>query len=115
MSGRRRFGNVRRLPSGRWQASYVGPDRRRHSAPSTFSTRADAGRWLALVESDILRGIWFQRRTGPVTVGEWAEQWFRAHEGNLKRTTASGYRSLLRLSIFPCSGTGFFETCARWM
>jgi hypothetical protein len=26
MAGKRRFGRVRRLPSGRWQARYKGPD-----------------------------------------------------------------------------------------
>jgi hypothetical protein len=26
MPGKRRFGRVRQLPSGRWQARYLGPD-----------------------------------------------------------------------------------------
>src|SRR5947208_3164526 len=30
---RRRFGNVRKLPSGRYQSSYLGPDGQRRTAP----------------------------------------------------------------------------------
>ncbi|MGC5583031.1 tyrosine-type recombinase/integrase [Ornithinimicrobium sp. W1665] len=43
---RRGFGHVRRLPSGRWQASYVGPDLARHTAPYTFEASLDAEAWL---------------------------------------------------------------------
>lgn len=45
---RRGFGKIRTLPSGRLQASYVGPDMRRHTAPvGTFHARGDAEAWLA--------------------------------------------------------------------
>ena len=37
--GRRRFGYVRKLPSGRYQASYLGPDGRRRTAPETFDRK----------------------------------------------------------------------------
>jgi hypothetical protein len=33
---RRSFGYIRRLPSKRYQASYIGPDLARHAAPDTF-------------------------------------------------------------------------------
>ena len=46
MAGKRRFGRVRRLPSGRWQARYKGPDGMRPSGTSTFATKGDAERWL---------------------------------------------------------------------
>jgi hypothetical protein len=52
--GRRRFGNVRRLPSGRWQARYIGPDGLTRTAPNTFATERQAQKWLTLVEGDIL-------------------------------------------------------------
>lgn len=38
------FGNVDKLPSGKWRARYVGPDARRRS--STFATKTDARAWL---------------------------------------------------------------------
>src|SRR5690606_8128249 len=55
---RRRFGKVRKLPSKRWQASYIGPDVERQYAPNTFRTKTDADRWLARVEADISSGKW---------------------------------------------------------
>ena len=36
----------RRLKSARYQASYVGPDLRRHFAPVTFDSKMIAERWL---------------------------------------------------------------------
>ena len=55
---RRRFGKVRKLPSGKYQASFVGPTGTRQNAPQTFRTRTDAARWLAQVEADLSRGTW---------------------------------------------------------
>jgi hypothetical protein len=38
----RSFGTIRKLPSGRCQARYRGPDGLRRSAPSTFARKSDA-------------------------------------------------------------------------
>ena len=45
MTGRRRFGAIRKLPSGRWQVRYRDPvtDQLR-PAPETFKTKTDASR-----------------------------------------------------------------------
>ena len=48
MSKKRRFGRVRRLPSGRYQARYLGPDGIDRPAPETFATKGDADVWLTL-------------------------------------------------------------------
>jgi hypothetical protein len=44
MPGRksRHFGNIRKLPSGRYQARYRGPDGRLRTAPSTVGRKTDA-------------------------------------------------------------------------
>jgi integrase len=55
---RRRFGAIRRLPSGRFQATFVDPDGRRTTGPETFRTEADAARYLDRVEREIRRGQW---------------------------------------------------------
>ncbi len=55
---RESWGAVRELPSGRLQASYVGPDRVRHTAPVTFTTLTHARAWLAGQRVDIQRGAW---------------------------------------------------------
>ena len=41
MANRRSFGYVRRLPSKRYQASYVGPDLVRHTARDTFAAKVE--------------------------------------------------------------------------
>jgi hypothetical protein len=46
MTGKRRFGRVRRLPSGRYQARYLGPDGVDRPAPQTFGTKREAQVWL---------------------------------------------------------------------
>lgn len=43
MAGKRRtFGRVRKLPSGRYQARYLGPDGLLRPAPRTFERRREA-------------------------------------------------------------------------
>ena len=74
---RRRFGNVRKLPSGRYQSSYVGPDGQRRTAPDTFRTKTDADRWLASVETDLHRGGWVDDALGRQLFGDYARGWLR--------------------------------------
>ena len=64
MSGKRQFGTVRKLPSGRWQARYRDGSGQMFSAPSTFPTKTDATRFLAVVEADIARGLYIDPQRG---------------------------------------------------
>ncbi|MFI6811937.1 hypothetical protein ACIBG7_05990 [Nonomuraea sp. NPDC050328] len=50
---KRRFGRVRRLPSGRYQARYPGPDGIDRAAPHTFATKKEAEIWLSKKETEI--------------------------------------------------------------
>ena len=50
--GRRAWGTVRRLPSGRYQARYPDGSGKQISAPQTFATKADGNRWLAKVQTE---------------------------------------------------------------
>jgi integrase len=56
--GRRSFGYIRKLPSGRFQASYVGADGRRYFAPGSYKTARDANDWLSKRHSEIQREVW---------------------------------------------------------
>ncbi len=58
MAKRRNFGTIRKLPSGRYQASYVAPDDIRYNGPRTFQTKTDASAWLSSIDVDISRGLW---------------------------------------------------------
>ena len=42
----RAWGKIRKLPSGRYQASYLDDTATRRTAPATFPTRAGADAWL---------------------------------------------------------------------
>lgn len=61
---RRQFGYVCRLPSGRFQASYL-VDGKRHNAPTTFLNRTDAETFLTLTEGQIIDSAVSPRRYGP--------------------------------------------------
>lgn len=122
-SGRRDFGSVRKLPSGRWQAFYTDPDGRtttsksgkvapvRHSAPRTFETKRDAEAWLVDEYRLISSGAWTsvaQRQAAklaaPLTFGEYAESWLlnRKVKGRpLADRTREHYRALLDEYILP--------------
>lgn len=75
MAGKRTFGTVRKLPSGRWQARYPDSSGRLVPAPDTFTTKGDAHRFLSAVEADQARGVWIDPRAGRLTLSDWAAEW----------------------------------------
>lgn len=100
--GKRRFGRVRQLPSGRHQARYLGPDGQDHPAPFTFATKGEADRWLVLKEAEIQRGEWMSPDAGKITFAEYASQWI--DDRVIKRTTEGLYRGLLKNHLAPTFG-----------
>lgn len=96
---RRRFGRVRELPSGRFQAGYVAPDGTTCRADTTFPTRAAAERWLSVTEADLLRGEWTDPRRRQETVGEWAARWLATGQWSPK--TVAWHHYLVRVHINP--------------
>jgi integrase len=103
MAGRRRFGRVRRLPSGRWQARYPGPDGVDRPAPETFATKTDANVWLTMKEAEIRTGDWLDPAAGAVLFGEYAASWV-AERPNLRPKTVQLYEGLVRLHLVPLLG-----------
>jgi integrase len=95
MMGKRRFGRVRQLPSGRWQARYPGPDGVDRAAPETFAGKTDAEVWLTLKEAEILNGDWINPDDGKVSLGEYARTWIAERPG-LRPKTVELYGYLLR-------------------
>jgi integrase len=105
MAGKRRFGRVRELPSGRWQARYKGPDGIDRPAPHTFVSKSAAERWLTLTEAEIIKSDWIDPDAGRVTFGEYAATWIEERPA-LRPKTIELYRYLLRrhlLHAFGCS------------
>jgi integrase len=96
----RQFGHIRRLPSGRWQASYLGPDGRRRSAPATFAAKADADAWLALQRVTIDRGEWRSPEQAREPFGEYGKRWL-ASRVDLRVSSAERYERLWRVWLEP--------------
>ena len=110
--GRREFGYIRQLPSGKWQASYVDQTGVRRNAPRTYAdTEADRNEmrlWLAAKELSFHSGEGGQadaersearRAAKQLTLGTYAEQWIEQRitkDRHLKRRTQSEYRRLLQ-------------------
>ena len=102
--GHRGFGHVRKLPSGRWQASYIAPDLQRLNAPHTFRTEGDAEGWLGVQRQVVVSGAW--ERPAPSgtpkaaeTFGSYAATWVATRE--IKPKTREGYEHLLTAYILP--------------
>ncbi|MBK8732849.1 MAG: site-specific integrase [Actinomycetales bacterium] len=108
--GHRSFGHLRKLPSGRWQASYLGPDLRRHNGPSTYEAKIDGEAWLLEERRLIERGQWvapadraaLAEVDRPVTFGEYADTWLADRE--LKPRTRAHYRRALEVHLLPAFG-----------
>ena len=98
--GQRGFGYLRKLPSKRYQASYIGPDTIRHKAPVTFETKEDGEAWLLDRRREIRGDEWAAPTTAkPITFGEYAERWLKNRQ--LKPRTRYHYDKMLDSRILP--------------
>lgn len=104
MAGKRRFGRVRKLPSGRWQARYKGPDGLDRPAPGTFATKRDAEVWLTRTEGEIINDQWIDPRLGRVLLSDYARSWVEERPG-LRPRTAQLYDGLARNHLAPILGS----------
>jgi integrase len=99
---RNSWGNVRKLPSGKFQARYC-IDYVWHSAPATFRTKKEADSFLAGVRADLDRGVWLDPGAGKVSVADYSVRWLRERP-QLRPRTVELYEGLLRNHINPALG-----------
>lgn len=104
---RREFGAVRKLPSGRYQASYLDPQGLRRHAPSTFKAKGDANAWLSTKESELHKGVWRDPAIGRISLSEYGARWIAEHK--LGSRTRDLYKSLFRLHVEPYLGSRALE------
>lgn len=92
------------MPSWRWQASYIGPDGCRHSAPTTFSDEITAEGWLVDERRLIEREQWTspaqckterkaEQQTTRIILEQYAETWIAQRD--IKERTRVHYRAVL--------------------
>lgn len=114
-NGKRGFGQISLLPSGRFRARYTGPDARLHNGPATFDTRQDAEAWLVDERRLISRGDW----TAPSVRAEHGRRAQDARRANvfrhyatawldgrhdLRPTTRTSYQTALDRHLLPAFG-----------
>jgi integrase len=107
--GSRGWGHIRKLPSGRFQASYI-HNLTRHYAPLTFTTKPRAEGWLAEERKLIELDTWTSpaKRAAAatarsITLSEFATRWI--DQRNVKPRTREEYRAKFRLHIADSLGT----------
>ncbi len=104
---RRKFGAIRRLPSGRWQVRYPGPRGELVPGPHTFPSKVEASRYLSAVETDMVRGQWVDSRGSSVQLRDYSVAWLqqRSIRGRpLAPRTTDTYRHSLDAWILPTLG-----------
>jgi integrase len=106
---RRTFGYIRKLPSGKFQASYTSASGRRVNAPHTFLTRTDANAWLSAQE--VLRSKGVLEESAQSASSALIPREFKAYverhielqtnsDGSLLReSTKNLYKRLLRVNL----------------
>lgn len=107
--GARSFGYLRQLHSGKWRASFTGPDGARHAADSTFITKSAGEAWLrrqeTAISSAVENGIrWTppeQQHNQVPTFAEYAETYLA--QRTLKPRTIIEYRNYFKV-LFPAFG-----------
>ncbi|CAN5628535.1 site-specific integrase [soil metagenome] len=116
-SERRTFGRLRQFRSGRWKASYTGPDGKLYEAEHTFAAKIDAEAWLTDRRREIDRELWsppasieqkkeaaHRKRAAAETFGDYAKRWLEARtvKGRaLRPRTTEHYQDLLDRHILP--------------
>ena len=100
---KRRFGSIRKLPSGRWQAT-TATDRKRITAPRTFRAKLDAEAWLTdrRREIDGDCGTRTQYSLGLTLFAAYAARWLANRE--LRPKTRQGYERIHTAHLMPTFG-----------
>ncbi|MEU7892246.1 site-specific integrase [Nonomuraea sp. NPDC049152] len=101
--GKRRFGSIRALPSGRFQIRYPGPDGKIYVGETTYVKERDADKALSLIEAKLITGDWTDPQRAKVKLGDYSAKWI-AERTNLRPRTVEIYTGLLKRYILPYLG-----------
>lgn len=95
---RSELGSVRRLPSGRYQASYRA-NGERFTGPRTFHTKDEGLGWLAEERADRLRGTWRDPRQGDINLADYLSDWLASRQ--IADRTRVSYTQVLERWVLP--------------
>jgi hypothetical protein len=99
----RRFGNVRKRDSGRYQIRYPGPDGRMRTGAETYLRKSDAERALSLIEAQMISGEWAGSDRSKIRFQDYAVRWI-AQRAGLRPRTIDLYNWLCHKHINPYLG-----------
>jgi integrase len=99
----RRFGNIRKRASGRYQIRYPGPDGRMRAGPETYERKSDAERALSLIEAQMISGEWADSDRSKIKLQDYAAYWI-AQRAGLRPRTVDLYTWLCGKHINPHLG-----------
>jgi integrase len=108
---KRPFGNIRRLPSRRYQVRFTDPNGRYVTAPKTFAARIDAETWLGDRRREIDNKLYNPdviAKPAPVTFGDYSSTWLanRHVAGRpIKTRTREHYGAILEDHLLPTFGS----------
>lgn len=88
---------LRKLPSGKWQATVRAPSGKRHTR--TDALKKVVADWARDEEAKLARGLWRDPRAGHITVGGWEQVWFPARV--VEDETRRGDRGVLNNHVLP--------------
>ncbi len=101
LANKRSFGNIRALPSGRYQVRFTDPDGRYITAPKTFAARIDAEAWLTDRRREIDAKLWNPdtvAKPDKITFGAYAAAWLAGRQvagRPIKARTREHYQAIL--------------------
>ncbi|CPS10161.1 tyrosine-type recombinase/integrase [Mycobacteroides abscessus] len=107
---KRSFATIRKLPSGRHQVRYTGPDGVRRAAPNTFAARIDAEAYVVAKRREIDREVWNagdDDRPVSVAFGAYAASWLDGRQvagRPIKARTREHYSAILDDHLLPTFG-----------
>lgn len=107
---KRSFGSIRKLPSGRYQVRYTGPDGSYVKAPKTFGAKIDAEAFLTDRRREIDAKIWnaaAAKEPEPIAFGAYAAGWLGGRQvagRPIKARTREHYQQILDDHLLPTFG-----------
>lgn len=95
------MGSLDRTQAGRWRARYRDPFGKQRA--KTFDRKAEAQKFLAVVETEVIQGTWRNPDLDKVAYGDWLDEWWSTTV-DLRPSTRARNEIYLRNHVRPYFG-----------